>query len=530
LRPFSENGSFRLAVAVSGLRRSAIAGVGVTVLAQGVSFAIQMIATLVLARLLMPADFGLVTMVTTVSVLIVSCGQIGFPEAVIQRETLNHRLASNLFWVNLAVGVVLTIALAFAGGALAWFYGDSRLTYVTAGASLSVVCTSLGILHLALLKRAMCFSVVAANDIVSKVVSVGVSILLGLAGWQYWALIVGLVIQPLANSTGAWILCQWVPTLPRRQSGTRSAMRFAFSVYGRWGIGYLAQNLDNILVGWRFGPMQLGFYKKAYDLFSLPFNLLSVYPVAVSTLSRLNQSPDEYRRYLMAGLSMMALVGMGIGANLTLIAPDVVRLLLGPNWVATGRIFSFFGPGIGMMLIYTTHGMIHLSLGTTRRYVRWGVVEFTVTTLLFLAGLSWGPIGMAVAWTASYWILTIPGFWYAGKPIHFSIRSLVATIWRYIAASFLSAFTVALLLRLVPSFQATATPIAAFIRIMVTSLLFSVIYTSSVVALHGSFGPIVRLLDLVREMMPTPRSLDASLIPSRSTAYIENTVPSRRSD
>ena len=246
----------------------------------------------------------------------------------------------------------------------------------------------------------MRFSVVSANDILARAVSVAVSILLAWAAWGYWALVAGAIVLPLATSIGAWVLCRWVPGLPRRGVGTGPMVRFAMSTYGRFTANYFTWNLDNLLVGWRLGPVPLGFYKKAYDLFVLPTNQLSapLTAVAVSVLSRLTRDPMQYRRYFLSALSTLAFVGMGLGADLTLIGKDLILLLLGPRWEESGRIFTFFGPGIGVMLLYFTHGWIHLSIGRADRWFRWGVVEFTVTGLLFLLGLPWGPVGIAVAW------------------------------------------------------------------------------------------------------------------------------------
>jgi O-antigen/teichoic acid export membrane protein len=502
LKPFDASGVFRSPGEGGGLRRLAVRGAGVTVLAQGVGFVTQMVATVVLARLLMPSDFGVVTMVTTFSVLLVSCGQIGFPDAVVQRDEMDHFLASNLFWINLGLGLVLTIGFAAAGSLLARFYGDPRVARVAVGVSLTIFITSTSVLHLALLKRAMRFSAVSGNDIVARAISVTVSVLLAWSGWGYWALVGGVIAQPLAMSIGAWILCRWVPNLPRRTDGTGSIIRFARNVFARWSVGYFSQNADNLLVGWRFGPSSLGFYKKAYDLFVLPFSLLSVYPVAVSTLSRLNRDRVQYRRYFLGGLSILALVGMGLGADLSLVGKDLVRLILGPKWDMAGRIFVFFGPGIGAMLIYSAHGMIHLSIGTTVRYFRWGIIEVTVTCLMFFLGLPWGPMGIALAWTASYWLLTIPAFWYAGRPIQLGITPILAAIWKYLLASLVAGCACAWIVPGFRSLVAAPGAVGALARIVTSSLLFAALYIGAVIVLHQGCAPLYQLGRLLQEMAP----------------------------
>ena len=103
--------------------------------------------------------------------------------------------------------------------------------------------------------------------------------------------------------------------------------------------------------------------------------------------------------------------------------------------MAAGRIFALFGPGIGVMLLYNTHGWIHLSIGCPERWFRWGLLEFVCTATLFLVTLPWGPSGIAFAWTASYFILMLPGLWYAGKPVGLGIGAMVAVIWKYFVAS-----------------------------------------------------------------------------------------------
>ena len=423
MKPFGQSGAFHPAVADEHLRRASIRGAGITVFSGGFTLAVQMIATVVLARLLSPSDFGVVAMVTTFSLLLINFGLNGFTEAVIQRPDINRYLVSNLFWINVCAGLLLTLGFAASGSLLARFYHDDRVKYVAAGVSVTIFLTTLSVQHLALLKRAMRFPAVSVNDIIGRTLYVAVSIVLGWAGWGYWALVTGLIAQALSMAVGAWFLCRWVPSFPRRAPGTASMVRFAMSTYGRFIANYCTWNTDNLLVGWQLGSVSLGYYKKAYDLFALPASQL-VNPlagVAVAALSRLKSDAVQYRRYLLSALGVIAFVGMAVGADLTLVGHDVIRLLLGPKWDESGRIFVYFGPGIGVMLLYYTHGWIHLSLGHADRWLRWGIVEFAVTVSLFIAALHWGSVGIAFAWTISFWILTFPAFWYAGQPIQLSV-------------------------------------------------------------------------------------------------------------
>ncbi len=500
------------------MRRRAVRGAGITVFSQGVVFAIQVVATVVLARLLAPADFGVVTMVTTFSLLLMSFGLNGYTEAVIQREGLNHRLASNLFWINVSVGILFALMFSAAGSALAKFYNDPRVSHVAVGISLTIFFTNFSVIHLALLKRALHFSVTSANEVLAGILSVVVMIPLAWAGYGYWSLVAGAVARPLFQSIGAFHLCRWIPSLPGRVNGTAGVVKFAMHVYGRFTVNYCDRNMDNLLVGWRFGSDSLGLYKKAYDLFVLPANqlLMPVQEVALSTLSRLDRESSQYRSYFLNGLSILAFIGMAMGAILTLEGKDLIRLLLGARWDASARIFIFFGPGIGIMLVYHTIGLLHLSLGKADRWFRWVLVEFTVTGLLFLLGLRWGPAGVAAAWTVSFWVLFIPAFWYAGKPIRFGVAPMLATIWKYVLASLTATVATVAISHEMPSLALAPGIPGVLLRIVTISLIFLVFYLGAVIILYGGPGELYGFAKLALDVLPSARNREEGSAPGAS--------------
>jgi PST family polysaccharide transporter len=289
--PFDSSGVFSPNAKSHDLRRLAVRGAVATISASGVALSAQVISTVILARLLTPADFGVVTMVTTISLLLSSFGLNGFSEGIIQVEQIDHNTASNLFWINTGSGLVLAIAFAAAGTQLARFYRNPLVANVAIGLSVGIVVAATSVIHLALLKRAMRFAGVASNDVIGRVMNTAVSIALALKGYGYWALVGGIFAQQFSVALGAWTLCRWVPSLPRRTGKTVAMVRFAVKVYGQYCLLYSSQNIDNVLVGWRFNAVALGFYKKAYDLFTLTAAQLTapLNNVALSALSRLNQ-------------------------------------------------------------------------------------------------------------------------------------------------------------------------------------------------------------------------------------------------
>lgn len=513
MHPFDERGIFRMPDCGAQLRGVAIRGAGVTLSAQIGTFVVQLVGVSVLARILFPSDFGLIAVVTTFSIFLTTLVKIGFPEAILQHQGLTHQIASNVFWIDLGLSAACSLGFAATGPLIARLYNDPKIAHLVPVMSLSIFLTGASVVHSALLDRGMQFSANAANTITSRIVSVLVSIVLAKLGWGYWALAGGVIAQPLSICVGAWSKCRWLPGLPRRSQNTSSLVSFALHVNGTANLGYWTSNLDNVLVGWRFGAGSLGFYKKAYDLFALPANqLFSTFPVGIATLSRLAKNPVQYRRYFLNGLSALAMIGMCAAGAMTLTGRDLMRLILGPKWGMTGWIFTIFAPGIGVMLIYKTTGMIHLSIGTPHRLLRWSILELVVTALLFLLALHWGPIGVAAAWTASYCLLIVPAFWYAGSPIQLTVPTVVRKIGGYMLAALMAAYVCILIMHRFHWLAAMPNWSGALLRVLANSLLFSLLYLGGVVVVYRGFAPLREFAGVLQDMISAKRSTSSKSV------------------
>src|SRR5256885_13956049 len=138
MKPFQSDGNFHPVASGKNLRRSAIRGAMATVTGSAGQFFVGIGTVVILARLLTPSDFGIVTMVTTFSLLLRSFGLNGFTELIMQREEITDSLASNLFWINLGIGTILTLAFASSGPLLALIYHNSDVIQVTRGLSLTI--------------------------------------------------------------------------------------------------------------------------------------------------------------------------------------------------------------------------------------------------------------------------------------------------------------------------------------------------------------------------------------------------------
>lgn len=160
------------------LKGRSVRGGLMTLSSQGAQFVMQSVSTVVLARLLTPADFGLVAMVTAITGLGQAFADFGLSEATIQRQEINHEQVSTLFWINVGIGLALMLAAITLAPIMAWFYHEPRLKAITFVVSFTFLFGGLRVQHNALLKRQMRFRALALRDIAAYALAVPLAIIM----------------------------------------------------------------------------------------------------------------------------------------------------------------------------------------------------------------------------------------------------------------------------------------------------------------------------------------------------------------
>src|SRR6516165_6541849 len=212
------------------LKRRSLRGVSVTLTSQSTQFLLQLISTVVLARLLTPADFGLVAMVTAITGMGQAFADLGLSEATIQRQEIKHDQVSTLFWINVAIGLGLTLVTAALSPVLAWFYREPRLKDIAFVVSLTFLIGGLRVQHNALLKRQMRYVSLAFRDVVSWVIAVPVAVTMAWRGAGYWAIVSIPLTLNFTQMALSWLMVGWIPGLPRREAEVRSLLTFGGSI------------------------------------------------------------------------------------------------------------------------------------------------------------------------------------------------------------------------------------------------------------------------------------------------------------
>ncbi len=487
----------------SGLKKRAIRGAGFSITAQMSDYAIQTIGTIVLARLLIPADFGLITMVAAFSLLIQNFGLNGFTEVVIQRKDITHQEMSKLFWLNFAIMLACTLAFIALSPLIAWFYKEPQLKTISVVMSLTILFGGLTTCHLALLNRSMKFHVLLIIQSSASLLSTGIAIVAAVKGIGYWALVLRRVTWPLMTALFAWLLCRWRPALPERKTNITPMVVFGLRTYGNFLMDYFRKNLDKILIGKVYGKSSLGFYDRAYHFSQILPNQLTtaLSNVGFAALSRLRDDTKTYLDSFGKSLSLLAFVAFPGSVILTLIGKDIIVLLLGTPWTRAGEIFAAFGPAVGLVVIYNTNNWLHVSLGRADRLLKWSIVAFIASVAAYIVGMMFGPLGVAVAYSALFYVLFIPALWYAGRPIKIPVSYYLSILWKYWTAAFIAGLIFWALFNLVSPLAMFYHQLNPFVRVGLGFVFYGALYSCFILILFKGPRPFYMLRTISRNIV-----------------------------
>jgi PST family polysaccharide transporter len=373
---------------------------------------------MVLARLLVPQDFGLFAMVTTVMGFLIIFQDAGLSTATVQRQEITHAQVSNLFWVNVVVGGVTTLLLAASAPAIAWFYREPRLIGITLVLSIMFLLLSSTVQHRALLNRQMRFGVIAMIDVVSMLAGYLTGIALALWEYGYWALVFAYVVQVTIKLVLTWSISRWRPRLPSRNTQTWHLLSFGADITAGNLMLSLARGADSLLIGRFFGAAAIGLYSRGSILLMRPVQqfMLPIRAVLVPALSRIQSQHDRYRRTFLQVFEAIALVGFLLTGLFLALSYPVTLAVLGPKWEAVAVIFAGFTMAALAHPLFAASAWLFTSQGRGKDWVLTNAIMSGVTLCSFLAGLPFGPAGVAIFYSASCVLIQLPVVYYmAGR-------------------------------------------------------------------------------------------------------------------
>lgn len=433
-----------------GMKGIAIRGSLAVGLSQAVRICTQVVSMVVLSRLLVPGDFGLLAALAPVISFIAMVQGLGLQQAVIRQHDLPAEQLTRIFWLTLTASLVCAGLVVAASPAVAAFYRDQRLLGLTVVAAVPLVLTSLASLPAALLSRELRFATIALIDGSCAVVGVLVAVIAALLGAGYWSLLAATFAGSTLSLLASWVASGWVPGPPSLRLPDRALLGFGANLSGFTLVNFFSRNLDNVLIGRVWGAIDLGYYDRAYTLMLYPLQAIigPVSGVMVPLLSRIEADKPQLRSVYLRTIGQIVLLTVPGMAALASASDEVIGLLFGPHWQPVAPIFSWLGWAGLLQPLGSSTGWLYVSQGRMRAMFHYGLFGAFTIIGSFFAGLSWGAVGVAAGYTISEYLIRLPAmYWVIGKIGPVTTRDMVLLQFPLLAAAAVTKLIHDLLLR-----------------------------------------------------------------------------------
>ena len=385
------------------------------------------------ARLLAPADFGLVAMASPVLAFVSLFADFGLTQATVQRPNISHSQLSLIFWVNCLLSVALAFLTIAVAPLVAEFYHDKRVGPVVMALGATFIISGCYTQHLALLNRRLAFIKLAVIDLISFAAGALVGLTSAFEGLSYWAIVLNQLTSGCVSLLLAWTLTRWIPSCPRATADARSLLGFGGNITTFNIVNYFARNLDNVLIGRVVGGVELGFYDRAYKLLLLPLSQITgpFGKVATPLLGRLSTEPGPYRRAYMRMLETICMLTYPGVAFALVSSHDLINVVLGPKWDGVAPIFSVLAIGAFFAPISNSTGWLFITQDRTAEMRNWGVLSSLLFVMSFIVGLHWGVLGVASCYIAVGALQGPMVWWAATRRGPVDLRSLLGGLAPY---------------------------------------------------------------------------------------------------
>jgi O-antigen/teichoic acid export membrane protein len=388
---------------------------------------VSLLTTLVVARLLSPADYGLMALVSVWIYAIALIAELGLGVAIVQFPDLEDRELNTCFWVITGTSGIGYLALYASAPAIAGWFASPMFSDVLRVAGLSLPLVAVRTVPDSLLRKRLELDRVSQAEVAAMLMTMPVVLGLAWSGAGVWALVAGSLVMPLVQTIASFWFGRWWPGLRVGSRRVREILRYSLAALGA-RVGWVAyQQVDVVVLGKISGPVLLGFYSMAKQLASLPLEKITVVAnqLALPIMAGFQADRAMMRASFLRGLRLVACLTVPLSLGLALVADDFVWVVLGEKWVAMVpplRVLCVLG------LIRSVDTLLPPVL--LARY-RAGALFWWTTALLlimpfaFWAGAVWmGPVGVALAWVVVYPIMMA---WMARE----GLREL-ATGWKII--------------------------------------------------------------------------------------------------
>jgi O-antigen/teichoic acid export membrane protein len=360
---------------------------------QGMGFAI----TVVLARLLVPEDFGTIALLSLFLGVAGVFVNAGFSAALIQRQDTTHLDESTVFWLNIGAASAMTFVLFAAAPWIADFFDLEVLTPLTMLMAGNILISALGSIHGTLMTKRLDFKTPMKIGVVSTLISGGVGMYMAWADYGVWALAGQTLASTVVGTALLWHFSTWRPAFAFSRDSLRRLFGFSGWVFGSAMLDTLYQRGYTLLIGKFYGTHDLGIYNRADNTQQLPANILTgvLSRVAFPLFSSVNHDKERLRSGVRMSVRAMMLVMVPSMMGLAVLAEPFIRVVFGEAWVPAAPIFQVLCVAGMLYPLHVINLTVLQAQGHANLLFRLEVAKKSIGTVLLIIGSFFGVMGIA---------------------------------------------------------------------------------------------------------------------------------------
>jgi lipopolysaccharide exporter len=412
-----------------------IFGAGWSIMSRLSGRLIDFATVLVLARILTPADFGLVALASTIVSVLDTIFEVPLMQALVRLRTIERAHLDTAFTIGVARGVVLGSLVAGAAVPFSWLYSDARLINIVLVMSLAPVLRSLSSPKMSDYYRTLNFHKIFAIEVSGKISGAAIAIAVVLAGGSYWAIVFNSVASALITTVLSYSIARYHP----RASLSRLSDFSGFIGWFSAGQILSAVNwqLDRVLLGHFLTKTTFGQYTMSSDISVLPTQAVigpSMQPV-MAAFSSMNQDTGRLQLAFLKATRFAILLALPSCIGISMCADLIVQILLGPKWLEAVFFLRWLALPIGLTAYFQAVYTLAVAVDRFSLIVRLNLIDVIVRTTLLAAGFfTFGITGVLIARGVTAFIMFVLSMRAAKSMLKLAVRDQLQNIWQIAAA------------------------------------------------------------------------------------------------
>jgi O-antigen/teichoic acid export membrane protein len=303
---------------------------------------VQFVLGIILARLLLPSDYGLIGMLAVFMSISQALIDSGFSQALIQKKNADEKDYNTVFYFNIASSVCVYLILFLLSEPIALFYEEPLLENLIKILGLNIIFSSFSIVQLAILTKELNFKTQSKASLTSVIISGVIAVYFAYTGWGVWALVIQVLLKSSVNTLLLFVFTKWKPILLFSKKSFHSLFSFGSKLLFSGLLNAVFNNIYLIIIGKYYTIKELGYYTRANQFQQLPSETLTVIlqRVTFPVLSSIQDENEKLSSYYKKFIKLAAFINFPLMTILIVVAEPLIELLLTDKWIEAAPLLQ----------------------------------------------------------------------------------------------------------------------------------------------------------------------------------------------